>query len=395
VSEPSEIIEVQDRHYILATSERLDDRSRVLKQGEAFAIVDRSGDIHGLGRGEQGLFVRGTRFLSAFEVSFVSSRLLLLGSAARDDTPVLIVHLTNPDVRRGPVLLERGLLHVERTKTLREDGLDERIEVANFGMEPIEASLRVAFASDFADIFEVRGLKRAQRGRRLASKRDGDAVVLGYVGLDGVERRTRISCEPPLPIAERHLDVPIRLAPGARQVHRIRVECEDDSAPPHRAIASPRPPLDAGATLESTSMRWNDWLHRSSADLAMMTTETPHGPYPYAGVPWFSAPFGRDGIVTALERLWLDPALARGVLSFLAATQATETIPERDAEPGKILHEYRDGELAALGEVPFGRYYGSVDSTPLFVVLAGAYLERTGDVETVRALWPSVEAALR
>ena len=139
---------------------------------------------------------------------------------------------------------------------------------------------------------------------------------------------------------------------------------------------------------------FNAWMDRSWSDLRMMVTKTPHGQYPYAGVPWFSTPFGRDGLITAREMLWIEPGLARGVLAYLAATQADRVDESIDAEPGKILHETRKGEMAALGEVPFGRYYGSADATPLFVGLAGAYYERTGDRDFAVSIWPAVKRAL-
>ena len=147
-------------------------------------------------------------------------------------------------------------------------------------------------------------------------------------------------------------------------------------------------------SVETSNQRFNEILCRSAADLAMLMTETPQGRYPYAGIPWYSTTFGRDGLITALQMLWWSPEVARGVLHRLAAYQAKTTDPLADAQPGKILHEMRGGEMAALREVPFGLYYGSVDSTPLFVLLAGLYLERTGDTETIVELWPAIEAAL-
>jgi glycogen debranching enzyme len=198
-----------------------------------------------------------------------------------------------------------------------------------------------------------------------------------------------------------HFD--IALQPKAEATFLIHIACTvgDTVAQPtsygdaFRALETSLRRAKASASEISTSSeQFNTWLKRSVTDLSMMTTETPLGPYPFAGVPWFSTVFGRDGIITALQCLWLNPGLARGVLAYLAATQATEIIPERDAEPGKILHETRGGEMAALGEIPFGRYYGSVDATPLFVVLAGAYHERTGDRPFIESIWPNIELAL-
>ena len=145
----------------------------------------------------------------------------------------------------------------------------------------------------------------------------------------------------------------------------------------------------------SSNSRFNDWINRSIADVQMMVVGNPEADYPYAGVPWFGTVFGRDGIITALQSLWLNPAMAKAVLECLAEKQADKVGCATEAEPGKILHEMRHGEMAALGEVPFGQYYGSVDATPLFIILARAYYERTADCQFIQRLWPNIERALR
>lgn len=207
----------------------------------------------------------------------------------------------------------------------------------------------------------------------------------------------------PACIDARHAAFSVELNPGETKTIEARVSCANGHAgfcaPRHavaiREIDRKRAEREGSrAGLFSDNEQFNDWVNRSLADLQMLVTETAYGSYPYAGVPWFSTPFGRDGLITALQTLWLQPDIARGVLRFLAATQADRTDPSREAEPGKILHEMRQGEMAALGEVPFDRYYGTVDATPLFVMLAGRYYQRTADVEFIRALWPAIERAL-
>ena len=211
--------------------------------------------------------------------------------------------------------------------------------------------------------------------------------MLSYRGLDGVIRRTALSFDPPpAEIADDKALYHCVLAPG--QITRIflSIGCdttEGSKVPFARALIGAhrerRTATSGMTTVESSNELLNEVLCRSAADLSMLITETPQGSYPYAGIPWYSTTFGRDGIITALQMLWFEPKVARGVLRRLAFLQAKTDDPAADAQPGKILHEMRAGEMAALGEVPFRLYYGTVDATPLFVLLAGAYLDRTGD----------------
>jgi glycogen debranching enzyme len=216
-----------------------------------------------------------------------------------------------------------------------------------------------------------------------------------------VVRRTRIDWSPaPTRVTADRAEFEVRLAPGERFLLETSIACDPRSprasygeALEHveRSLHEER---ERRAAVRSPNEQFNAWIDRSGADLAMLTAGNPEEGYPYAGVPWYSVPFGRDGILTALQYLWVDPGMARGVLTFLAQTQAKAGRADQDAEPGKIVHELRKGELAALGEIPFGRYYGTIDATPLFVVLAGEYYQRTGDLATIRALWPAIVRAL-
>jgi glycogen debranching enzyme len=233
---------------------------------------------------------------------------------------------------------------------------------------------------------------------------DRSSVTLEYEGLDHIRRCTRVDCSvPSCSTREGGISIPVHLDPQGEISFTLTMECRREDTDAHagtydEALQRMTQQRSSGPLAEvdirTSNEQFNYWLRRSHADLMMMTARTPFGPYPYAGVPWFSTVFGRDGIITALELLWIAPGIARGVLSYLAATQATSIDLERDAEPGKILHEMRKGEMAELREVPFGRYYGTVDATPLFILLAAAYYERTADLEFLRELWPNVLAAL-
>lgn len=400
-----EIIQVNDQFYVLATSPRVDNHARVLKQGDTFAVFDSVGDIEPLGLGEQGIFHEGTRFLSRFKVLLDGRRPLLLSSTVVEDNTLLTVDLTNADVKVGnDIVLARDTIHLFRCSFLWQGQCHTKLRVRNYALQPVAVSLALVFDADFVDIFEVRGTRRPRRGQVLPPSTDGDRVALGYRGLDGVVRRTDVCFSPrPDRLSSSTATFDFQLAAQDEQTVLVTVACSGDHRPAiadfHDAFEHVKQSLSPArlgdARVSTANERFNDWINRSAADLRMMLTQTGKGPYPYAGVPWFSTVFGRDGIITALEYLWVNPEVARGVLAYLAANQSAEVNPAQDAEPGKILHETRRGEMAALGEIPFGKYYGTVDATPLFVVLAGAYYQRTADREFAGALWPHVERALQ
>lgn len=371
----------------------------VLKEGDTFLVADAMGDITGEG---DGLFHNDTRLLSEFRVLMDGRSPTFLSSAVSEDNAFFTANLTNhPLPPLGGVSMPEGVIHLERRRFLWGDQVYERLSLVNYSDLDAYVPLQLLYAADFRDMFEVRGQVRSKRGEYVAGQVDEHCVELRYYGLDAVWRNVAIAfSEPP-----RHMDTRgalFEVVLAGRQHWVLYIEVGAGVALPSRiryrdAAAHARRSLRArrrrGAQFRASNRLFQAWIDKSEADLALLTTDLPTGPYPYAGIPWFSTPFGRDALITAMQTLWIYPALARGVLAFLAENQSHETSAFRDAEPGKIMHETRKGEMAAINELPFGKYYGGVDTTPLFVMLAADYARRTGDLAFIDGIWSALLAA--
>jgi glycogen debranching enzyme len=405
-------------HALDAHPSLVDRPLRTLKSGDTFAVLDSYGDMGTAPDTSEGLFCNDTRHLSRLQLFFQNKRPLLLSSVIQDDNASLTVDLANPEITRtdGSAIIPRDAIAIGRTKFLWNSVCYERIGLRNFDRLPHEFWLSLYFDADFCDLFEVRGMKRARRGE-MHTDITSEITRFAYRGLDDRIRRTVLRFSPePVQLTKDFASFRFALAPGERASLLVTVACDlldaqsRASSPIKSASGVPaqgfakayqearrdlRALTSNIAKVESTNTVFTDLITRSTSDLYTLMTRSSEGIYPYAGIPWFSTMFGRDGIITAMMLLWADPMVARGVLLQLAKAQAIATDPSADAQPGKILHERRSGEMANLGEVPFGFYYGSVDATPLFIMLAGQYFERTGDLATIERLWGNIEAALQ
>jgi glycogen debranching enzyme len=395
-----------DKYYILASSSYADDRVLTLNYGDTFGIFDRWGDVKQFGTCVQGLYHQGTRFISDMEMEINHYRPMLLSSNIKNENEMLSVDLTNPDIsNERDVVIPKGTLHISRSKFLQDGACHELIMLFNYGSHEYEMELEISFDADFRDIFEVRGMDRKQRGKlQIPVVSSNNHVLLSYKGLDGIERQTNLHFDPaPASIKESRVFYKIKIAPKEAfgincttvfSVHATPVQFESYTEAFTKIRTGMEKTREMVAEIFTDNEQFNNWINRSKNDLLSLLVQTPYGSYPYAGVPWYNTVFGRDGTFTALETLWVAPNIAKGVLLYQANRQATTLNPLQDAEPGKILHEIRSGEMAETGEIPFKLYYGSIDTTPLFIVLAGHYLKRTDDLITIRDIWDNILLAL-
>ncbi|MFZ0815338.1 MAG: glycogen debranching N-terminal domain-containing protein, partial [Candidatus Sulfotelmatobacter sp.] len=312
------------QYYIATKSSPADDRARVLKYGRLFSVFDHLGDIQTSGLGEQGLFFEGTRHLSEFVLRLWAARPLPLSSTIETNNFLFTAHLTNLDVSHlNRVAIPRGTFHLQRSKFLWHDVCYEEFVFVNYGPSPLRVPFSITVGADFADIFEVRGMHRQKKGRRQEDRVERDLVLLSYEGLDKEIRRTRIQSDPaPTSISASELQFEVHLQPAERSIFHLAISC--DSRAPLESVGYCSAIISATTEQEtasetfpqigSSNSRFSDWIRRSVADVQMMMIGNPEVNYPYAGVPWFSTVFGRDGIITALQMLWLCPWIAKGVL---------------------------------------------------------------------------------
>ncbi|TMF39673.1 MAG: amylo-alpha-1,6-glucosidase [Chloroflexi bacterium] len=427
---------------------------QVLKHGNLYLLTDPFGDIHPDSRG-LGLYLSDTRLLSCCSLRVGGTRpVLLQGSMGANYRGS--IQLTNPSADRNPdakvhpdeQTVVGRTLGIARDRLIGVGGMEERVRIVNHAGKELRVPVELELGADDADIFEVRGYPRPERGTLLPVAVTPSRVTFRYDGLDGRRRSTYVAFSEPAqafgPIDTGSDDQTasggsvrfrwdLRLAPGERRELRWTIWPAITQAPgastsisgpgmtpPSSAPGSPardgavalfpEPPRvtgDDGAgayhawgrgttSIQTDHELFNLTLNRSLADLRLLINDGPGEGQRYvsAGVPWFATLFGRDAIIASFQSLAFRPQIAMETLDVLAAYQATKVDDWRDAEPGKILHELRTGEMAGAGELPHTPYYGSVDSTPLWLILFAATFDWTGDRAFLDRLWPNALAAL-
>ena len=380
----------------------------VLKCDDLFLCARRDGDVRPARVSGEGLYTHDTRFLSWLHLRVggatpvtLSSSIASGHSAVVDATNSMLPTAAGDSVPQETISVQRRLVLSER--------LHYEITLRSYLGHAVQLELSVELGADFADVFEVRAAaQREARGRVLAAKLRSDLVTFAYLGEDGVHRETRIGLSPPATAVAANTR-------GAEASWCLTFEPRGscvillDVEPSVGGRAATRRGLpEAAASVDVAGRTWRDGctaittdddvlsrlLDASVRDLHALLMTATAGRLPAAGIPWYVAPFGRDSIWTSQMALMIEPDVARDTLLVLAALQAKADDPWRDAERGKILHELRRGELAGAGIIPHTPYYGTVDATPLFLILAAAYLRWTGDLATLTALRPALDAAL-
>jgi glycogen debranching enzyme len=377
-----------------------------LIDGKTFLSTTVAGDIAPAGAPDVGFFFDDTRFLSSLELRINGHRAVVLSSNTERTFASQIELTTGNITLRDSFDLPENTVHIRREQVLASDVLFDSFSMENFNLTPVDLTLELCFDADFVDVFQVRGVARRVHGQYYEPVVNDDSIEFYYRGLDRVMRNTSVHLWPkPDALNESGARWDLHLDPLKKLEIRVsvtpRIEDRSTRAGDYDQAANLRLRREAYRAWEQTCTHF-----KSSNDVFDSALDTCVGDFHAllipdgkehiiaAGIPWFATIFGRDSIIAAYQSLLLDPQLAIDTLRVLARHQGQETNDWLDEQPGKILHEYREGEMTRCGEMPFGPYYGSVDSTPLFLILLSETWNWTADEELVQELLPAAYKAL-
>jgi len=379
-----------------------------IKEGDYFMLTTMEGNIPFKNSRGFGFYYQDTRFLSCMEF-FINEKNPVCLASTVELNYLERIECTNPDIESDGVKISQETLNIRQLRVV-SDGLHNRVRIQNYNAFPVKLNLKFKFCSDFADIFEVRGLKRKSRGKLLHPQSEDKTLILAYLGKDELFRQTHLY------FSQRPTSVEIN-SEGAIVVFDLEVEGDGKAVLSFNVkpvIGDERVKGSIGdfkkildeleasydeyddncLTIDTSNSIFNRLLERSKKDIRALVTEMPEGRIIVGGIPWFAAPFGRDSAIVSIQSLSLNSGLTRDTIRFLAKFQGTKESAWHDEEPGKIFHELRRGELANLGEIPHIPYYGSIDSTPLFLILASEYLKWTNDINLIKELKNNIDGAV-
>lgn len=378
---------------------------RVIKENDLFLMTDKSGDIPDNDQSGLGLYTRDTRFLSRMEIRINNQRPILLSSAA-DENYISTIRLTNPHMEEdGKLILWRESVEIERTRFIYEGALYETFKLTSYYPKAIQFDFSVLLDADFIDMFVIRGFQHGKLGNKTGERSASGEKVISYLGADELLRETKVKWDTQesriSETGEVHFDVELKHQESVEIAFFIAPMIEGNEPLQHEPkeamnkLRASYASWNASSTSISSDMPlFNKLYHRGVQDLRVLLTDLGYGQFPVAGLPWYSVPFGRDSLIAALQMLSLNPQIAKGTLLTMAAYQGQKEDEWRDEQPGKVMHEIRYGELAATNQVPFTPYYGTIDATPLFLLLTAEYYHWTGDLDFVSSLMPHLNAAL-
>ncbi|KKI93162.1 amylo-alpha-1,6-glucosidase [Bacillus sp. SA1-12] len=379
---------------------------RVIKENDLFLLTDTKGNIpenHPYGLG---LYTKDTRFLSKLDLRINGEEPILLSSDATENYMATIL-LTNPHMEKdGELILWRESVEIKRERFIYDGVFYETIKVKNYFPKAVTFDVSIHLDVDFTDMFIVRGFQTGIVGKRQGQTADDQSLTYHYIGADDINRGTKIKWDRPAQMVREDGSIQFNftLAHSEEETVTFMIQPQIGNEEKQRILSVE----DALNKLKQSYKQWEEktvkvttdyqplqrLIDRGMADLNVLLTDLGYGQFPVAGLPWFGVPFGRDSLIAALQMIAFNPEIAKGTLLTMASKQGTSVDPWRDEQPGKIMHEIRFGELANTNQIPFTPYYGTIDATPLFLILLTEYVKWTGDFELVKDLEQNIEAAL-